>query len=129
MLHQSLTDQIIGVFFDVYRELGYGYAEAVYSAAMLVALREAGLKVEREVRVPVYFRGHLVGRYRADLVAEDKVLIDNKAAREDDGTWQPQMLNYLRATVLEVGLLLHFGRKPNFQRLIFTNDRKVPPIG
>ena len=126
--HQELTRKIIGVFYDVYNELGHGFLESVYEAAMLIALREAGLRAETQVPVVVNFRGYLVGDFRADLLVESAVLLELKAARALDPSHEAQLLNYLRATEIEVGLLLNFGVKPEFKRLAFDNERKRPQI-
>jgi GxxExxY protein len=122
--HQELTRRIIGVFYDVYNELGHGFLESVYEAAMLIALREAGLKAETQVPIAVYFRGNRVGDFRADLMVENAVLLELKAARAPDPSHEAQLLNYLRATEIEVGLLLNFGIKPEFKRLASDNERK-----
>ena len=126
--HQELTRKIIGVFYDVYNELGHGFLESVYQAAMLIALSEAGLRVETQVPIAVYFRGNRVGDFRADLMVESAVLLELKAARALDPSHEAQLLNYLRATEIEVGLLLNFGVKPEFKRLAFDNERKRPQI-
>ena len=126
--HQELTRKIIGVFYDVYNELGHGFLESVYQAAMLIALSEAGLRVETQVPIAVYFRGNRVGDFRADLMVESAVLLELKAARAPDPSHEAQLLNYLRATEIEVGLLLNFGVKPEFKRLAFDNERKRPQI-
>jgi GxxExxY protein len=123
-VHEALTEKVIGVFFDVYNELGYGFLECVYHKAMSFALREAGLLVRDEVPVPVYFRGYQVGDFSADIVVEDKVLLELKAVREFDASHEAQLLNYLRGTDVEVGLLMNFGPKPTFRRRAFSNDRK-----
>ncbi|MEP7339985.1 MAG: GxxExxY protein, partial [Acidobacteriota bacterium] len=120
----ELTDKIIGIFYDVYNELGHGFLEAVYRDAMLIALRQIGLKAEKECPVPVWFRGIEIGQYRADLIVEEKVILELKAARAIDPAHEAQLLHYLRATVIEVGLLLNFGPKPEFKRHAFDNDRK-----
>jgi len=112
------------VFYDVYNELGHGFLESVYEQALAVAFLEAGLKVERQVAVPVWFRGKSVGDFRADMVVEGKVLIELKAARTIESAHEKQLLNYLRATEIEVGLLLNFGAKAQFRRLVYENERK-----
>ena len=123
-IHEALTEKIIGVFYDVYNVLGHGFLESVYHNAMALALRDGGLAVESKPRIPVYFRGQLVGEFEADLVVEGKILLELKAARELDPAHEAQTLNYLRATSIEVGLLMNFGPKPKFRRLAFANDRK-----
>jgi GxxExxY protein len=120
----SLTERIIGVYFDVYNELGHGFLESVYQAAMLIALGEAGLDARSELEVPVTFRGHQVGIYRADIVVEQRIVVELKAARAIEAAHEAQLLHYLRATPFEVGLLLNFGAKPEFRRLVFQNSRK-----
>lgn len=123
-MHADLTRSIIGVFYDVYNELGHGFLESVYHNAMLVALRAAGLRAESKIQIPVYFRSHVVGEFEADILVEGKVLLELKAARTLDIAHESQLLNYLRATPIEVGLLLNFGTKPQVKRLIFDNPRK-----
>ena len=122
--HAELTDKIIGVYYDVYNELGYGFLESVYEESMAMALREAGLQAGRQVAVPVLFRGQQVGDFRADLLVEHKVILELKAARTLDRSHEAQLLHYLRATEIEIGLLLNFDEKPQFRRLLFDNERK-----
>jgi GxxExxY protein len=122
--HGEITEKVIGVFFDVYNELGFGFLESVYHRAMLIALAEAGLKVDTNVPLPVYFRGHLVGEFIADILVERAVILELKAADGLAAAHDSQLLNYLRATACEVGLLLNFGPKPKFKRLAFANERK-----
>lgn len=119
-----MTERIIGVFYEVYNELGHGFLESVYEEAMAVALPQAGLKVERQVPLRVTFRGVVVGDFRADLLVENSVLLELKASRDIDPAHEAQLLNYLRATEVEVGLLLNFGPKARFKRLAFENSRK-----
>ena len=120
----NLTDKIIGVFFDVYNELGYGFLESVYSSSLIIALSEAGLTVRAQVGIPVRFRERLVGEYRGDILVNDVVLLELKAARTLERSHEAQLLHYLRANEIEVGLLLNFGIRPQFRRLLFDNDRK-----
>jgi GxxExxY protein len=122
--HGEITEKIIGVFFDVYNELGFGFVEIVYHRALLIALAEAGLKVETQVNLPVFFRGHLVGDFLADILVERAVILELKAASELVPANESQLLNYLKASPVEVGLLLNFGPKPKFKRLVFDNERK-----
>jgi GxxExxY protein len=121
--HSELTDKIIGVFYDVYNELGQGFLESTYAEALLLALEESGLHAFREVPVPVWFRNRKVGQYYADLIVEGIVLLELKAARSLESAHEAQLLHYLRATEVEVGLLLNFGARPQFRRL-FDNERK-----
>jgi GxxExxY protein len=116
LLHCDLTERILGVYYDVYNEIGHGFLESVYNNCMFIALTKTGLSVRREVPVPVYFRGQDVGQFKADLVVEGCVLVELKAVQNLDRSHEAQVMNYLRATELEVGLLLNFGSpKPQFQ--------------
>ena len=127
--HGQLTEKIIGVFYEVYNELGHGFLESVYEGAMLIALIESGLKTANQVPTPVWFRGRMVGDFKADILVERAVILELKAARALESAHEAQLLNYLRATDIEVGLLLNFGVKPQFRRLAYDNDRKAPQIG
>ena len=122
--HSELTEKIIGVFYDVYNELGHGFLESTYAEALVVALEESGLSASREVQVPVWFRGRKIGQYYADLIVDGVVLLELKAARALDSAHEAQLLHYLRATEVEVGLLLNFGLRPQFRRLVYDNERK-----
>jgi len=124
MLHQDLTDQIIKAFYKVYNTLGYGFLEKVYQRAMLHELRKSGLYCQEEHPICVFYDGIKVGDYRADIIVNDLVIIENKAAEGLSEENEFQLINYLKATQIEVGLLLNFGRKPEFRRKIFTNDKK-----
>jgi GxxExxY protein len=122
--HEQLTEKIIGVFFDVYNELGYGFLESVYEESMGIALSDAGISIERQVPVPVWFRGREIGVFRADLLVDRKVLLELKSARSIESAHEAQLLHYLKATEVEIGLLLNFGHRAQFRRLIFDNPRK-----
>jgi GxxExxY protein len=127
LLHKGITDRILGSFYQVHRELGPGYLESVYARGMEWALLDDGLRVEREVPVSVYFRGRQVGVFRADMIVESVVLLEFKAGDRLDPSAEPQLLNYLRGTRLELGFVLHFGPRASFIRRIMTNDRKLIP--
>jgi GxxExxY protein len=122
--HRELTEKIIGAFYEVYNELGHGFLESVYERALAIPLVQAGMKVERQVAVAVWFRGEQIGDFRADMMIDRKVLLELKAARTIDQAHEEQLLNYLRATEIEVGLVLNFGIKPQFRRLVYENERK-----
>ena len=122
--HTELTRKIIGVFLQVYGELGYGFLESVYRSAMVIALTEAGVVVEPEVRLQARFRGRPIGTFRADMLVEGAVLVELKAAQAIDSVHVAQLLNYLRCSVLEIGLILNFGPTPKVRRLAFANHRK-----
>ena len=120
----ALTQEIIGVYYEVYNELGTGFLESVYQKSLALALQSAGLAVCSRIDIPVWFRGHQVGKFEGDLLVEKCVLLELKAARTLDSTHQAQLMNYLRATDIEVGLLLNFGPKPEFKRVAYDNSRK-----
>jgi GxxExxY protein len=122
--YSEVTEKIIGTFYDVYNELGYGFLESVYEESLVIALRQAGLMVNRQVSVPVWFRNHKVGEFRADVTVENCVLLELKCAKGLDPAHEAQILHYLKSTDIEVGLLLNFGLKPQFRRLLFDNERK-----
>jgi GxxExxY protein len=122
--HSELTEGLIGTFYEVYNELGFGFVESVYEIAMCIALRSKGFTVERQSPVPVWFRGQQIGNFFADLVVNQSVILELKAARALEPSHIAQVLNYLRATAIEVGLVLNFGPRPSVRRLLFTNDRK-----
>ncbi|AOZ98025.1 GxxExxY protein [Flavobacterium commune] len=124
LLHEELTNLIIKTFYEVYNELGYGFLEKVYQNSLYLELKNKGLKVEPQKRIPVFYKGTEVGEYFADLMVEDKIILELKAADYIVKEFENQILNYLRATDCEVGLLLNFGKKPEFKRKIFENDRK-----
>ena len=122
--HGTLTQKILGVFYDVYNELGHGFLESVYHRSLVLALESVGLSVCSRVTIPVWFRGNEVGHFQADILVESCVLLELKATRTLDSSHRAQLLNYLRATEIEVGLLLNFGEKPEFKRLILDNLKK-----
>lgn len=123
--HVELTRTIIGCFYHIYNELGYGFLEKVYENALAISLRKAGLTVGQQVPIDVYFEGQIVGQYEADLVVNDTVILELKAARNIDPKHEAQLLNYLKATCYEVGLLFNFGaEKAELKRKAFSNSRK-----
>lgn len=124
LIHKELTDIILKAFFDVYNELGYGFLEKVYQNSLYIELKSKGLKVEAQRQVKVNFKGFEVGEYYPDLIIEDKIILELKAAECIVEEHENQLINYLRATNIEVGLLLNFGRKPEFKRKVFENSRK-----
>lgn len=124
LLHEELTKTIIKTFYEVYNELGYGFLEKVYQNSLYLELKNKGLKVEAQKRIAVFYKGTEVGEYYADLMVEDTIILELKAADYIVKDFENQILNYLRATDCEVGLLLNFGKKPEFKRKIFENDRK-----
>ena len=123
-----LTERILHAFYAVYNELGAGFLESVYQQAMVIALTELDIGVVAEASIGVSFRGRSVGTFRADLVVDDAVIVELKAGRALEPAHEAQLLNLLRASRYELGMLLHFGPKPQFRRLVFSNDRKGPQI-
>jgi GxxExxY protein len=126
--HGLITDRILRVFYEVYNELGHGFLESVYHRSLVLVLESAGMRVCSRVAIPVWFRGSQVGHFEADLLVEDCVLLELKAARMLDSSHRAQLMNYLRATEIEVGLLLNFGERPEFKRVIFDNLKKQRAI-
>ncbi len=124
MKHEEITEKIIQAFYKVYNTLGYGFLERVYLNAMYIELTAMGLKTEKEKRILVYYFGNVVGDYNADLIVEAAVAAELKAIEILVQANEHQLINYLKATNIEVGLLLNFGRKPQIKRKIFDNDKK-----
>jgi GxxExxY protein len=124
--HGDVSFAIIRAFYDVYNELGFGFLESVYRESMTLLLRSQGHRVDQELPVEVYFRGQSVGLYRADMVVDEKVIVELKCARSLDSAHEAQLLNYLKATDFEIGLLLNFGHKPQFKRMIFDVLKNHP---
>lgn len=124
MKHEAITQKIIGAFYDVYNVLGYGFLEKVYANAMAIELRKREMQVACQLPINVYYEEQVVGEYFADMLVEDLVIVEFKAARQLLPEHEAQLLNYLNATTCEVGLLFNFGPKPEFTRKIFDNDRK-----
>ena len=118
LAHAGVTRTIIGCFFEVYRELGYGFPEAVYRRALGIVIRAAGLSATEEVPLNVHFRGEVIGRFYADLLVEGVVLIEVKATATVETYAVAQLLNYLKAAGGGIGLLLNFGREPGVKRLV-----------
>lgn len=125
LLHEELTDAIIKTFYEVYNELGCGFLEKVYQNSLYLELKNKGYKVEAQKKINVYYKGTEVGEYFADLIVENAVILELKAADCIIKDFENQILNYLRATDCEVGLLLNFGKKPEFKRKIYENSRKI----
>lgn len=125
LLHEELTDVIIKTFYEVYNELGYGFLERVYLNSLYLELKSKGLNVEAQRKIEVYYKGIEVGEYYADLIVENLIILELKAADSIAPAFENQILNYLRGTNCEVGLLLNFGKKPEFKRKVFENSRKI----
>lgn len=122
--HSDLTEKIIGAFYAVYSTLGYGFLEDVYQKALVIELEKCGLNPKTEQSIEVYYSNHLVGKYFADIIVNDLVIVELKAVKTLITEHEAQLLNYLKATPYEVGLLLNFGPKPETKRRSFDNSRK-----
>lgn len=125
--HASLTKQILKAFYDVYNTLGYGFLERIYQNALYFELQNRGFVVEAQKKIQVYYKGREVGDYFADLVVNNVVILELKAAECIVDAFESQLTNYLKATNIEVGLLLNFGKKPEFRRKMWVNDAKDLP--
>ena len=124
MLYEETTEEIIKGFYHTYNQLGYGFLEKVYENAISLELSSRGFSISRQVPISVYYKGENVGDFYADIIVNDKILLELKAAEDIVPAHRNQIINYLKATRIEVGLLLNFGEKPKFERFIFTNNRK-----
>ena len=120
LLHKDLTDLIIQAFYKVYNELGYGFLEKVYEKALIIELKKIGLLIEQQVKIKVFYDETQVGFYLADLLVESSVIVEIKAAESLGYEHECQLINYLKASNVEVGLLLNFGKKPTFKRKVFS---------
>jgi GxxExxY protein len=124
LLHKEITDKVIKAFYTVYNNLGYGFLEKVYENAMYCELEGYGLLVEQQKLINVFYKNKQVGEYYADLFVNNRIILELKACESLAQEHEFQLINYLKATDIEVGLLLNFGKKPEFRRKIFTNDEK-----
>jgi GxxExxY protein len=122
--HSDLTRQILRAFFNLHTELGYGFSEKVYENSLAIFLRELGMKVQQQVPIHVYYHGQAVGEYIADMLVNDIVMLELKAVSKINEDHAAQLLNYLKATDIEVGLVLNFGQTAEFRRRVYDNDRK-----
>ena len=122
--HKEITDIILKSFYEVYNELGEGFLESVYESALNMVLTGYGLSVERQKNISVFFRGKEVGDFKADLIVNQKIILELKAVSAFNPAHEAQLINYLKATNIEVGLLLNFGKKPEFKRFVYDNKRK-----
>ena len=124
LLHKELSSKIIKCFYIVYNSLGFGFLEKVYENALMIELSKNGLKAEKQRPIKVFYNNQPVGAYFADIIVEDSIIVELKAAEFVVEEHELQLINYLKATEIEIGLLLNFGKNPEFKRKIFTNDRK-----
>lgn len=124
LLNREITDKIIKAYYKVYNELGYGFLERVYENALFIELTDMGLECVKQRAIDVFYKGIKVGNYFADIVVEGKVILELKATEGIAEEHEFQLVNYLKATEIEVGLLLNFGKTPEFKRKVFTNNNK-----
>ena len=124
MFEEELTGRIIKAFYKVYNTLGHGFIESVYHNAMMLELIDQGFVVETERPIAVYYEGRIVGTFNADLLVNSSVMIELKATDSIHPAHEAQLTNYLRATEVEIGLLFNFGKKPEFKRKFFSNEKK-----
>lgn len=122
--HSELTDKIIKCFYTVYNQLGYGFLEKVYENALLIELRKMGLNAEKQIAIKVYYDQQEVGDYYADIIVNQLVILELKATQTMAAAHEAQLVNYLKATQIEVGLLLNFGLQPEIKRRVFLNVSK-----
>ena len=126
--HSELTEKLINTYYTLYNELGYGFLESIYQKAFALMLRERGISFSEQHPIRVTFHGAALGDFFADLLVESAVLVELKAMRDLEQAHERQLLNYLRATDIEVGLLFNFGPRPQFRRLAFDNNNKRPQV-
>jgi len=122
--HKELTEKIINIFYRVYNTLGYGFLEKVYENAMMIEFKREGIPAVFQSPIRVFYEGEAIGEYYADILVDNKVIVEIKAAKQLVEENEAQLLNYLKATDIEVGLLLNFGPKPEVKRKAFDNTRK-----
>ena len=125
LLHKDLTELILKTYYEVYNELGYGFLEKVYQNAMYLELKNKGFQVIAQKKIKVFYKSLEVGDYYADLMINETIILELKAAEYIVEEYEQQLINYLRGTNCEVGLLLNFGKKPEFRRKVFENSRKI----
>ena len=122
--HKELTEKIIRIFYRIYNELGYGFLEKVYENAMMIEFKIECIPAISQFPIKVFYKEEVIGEYYADILVDEKVIVEIKATRTLALEHEAQLLNYLRATDIEVGLLLNFGPKPQIKRKVFDNSRK-----
>ena len=120
--HSELSKKIIAAAFAVHKELGYGFVEKVYKNALAIELGEVGIKCAVEVPLKVLYHRKTVGDYYADMIVDDKIIIEVKALSDLEPIHEVQLVNYLKATGLHVGLLINFGQSVKVKRRIFGYD-------
>jgi len=124
MIHQELSNKVIGAFYNVYNFLGYGFLEKVYENALMFELKSFHLNADQQKRIQVRYKEIIAGDYFADILVENSIILELKEAENICEEQIAQLTNYLKATEIELGILFNFGKKPEFKRVIFTNDKK-----
>jgi GxxExxY protein len=124
LLHGDLTSIIIGAFYETFNEMGTGFNELICRRGLATVLRMRGLNAVEEDEIPVWFRGELLAKFKADIVVNDAILVEVKAVRELEDWHTAQILNYLKASTIEVGLLVNFGKRADYKRFVMMNHRK-----
>jgi len=122
--YRELTEKIIEIFYKVYNRLGYGFLEKIYENAMIIELKKGNINAISQFPIKVSYEGEIIGEYYADIMVDSKVIVEIKASKRLIEENEAQLLNYLRATDIEIGLLLNFGTKPEVKRKAFDNSRK-----
>jgi len=122
--HSEITEKIIKAYYNVYNKLGFGFLEKVYENSMMIELKKFGLNCARQFPIKVIYDREQVGEYFADILVENSVIIELKAAEALHPDHESQLVNYLKATEIEVGILLNFGKKPEFKRKVFSKEYK-----
>ena len=125
---RDITALILKAFYEIYNELGTGFLESVYEKALTIALQNYGLQIENQKEIPVFPRGKNIGYFKSDIIVNGKIVLELKAVNQIDKTQEAQLINYLKASSIEIGLLLNFGRKPEFERFVFSNDKSKETI-
>ena len=120
MLYEDITSEIIKIFYKVNNTLGYGFLEKVYENAIILELKKAGIKIKQQENIKVFYEGEEVGNYYADIIVEDKIILELKCCENLRDEHRNQLINYLKATNMKVGLLLNFGKNSEFKRVIFS---------
>jgi GxxExxY protein len=128
LLERETMYHVIGAFFEVYKILGFGFLEHVYREALERELAERARRVQKEVLVPVWYKGAVISSQRVDLIVDDKVVVEIKSTELLAAAAPRQLRNYLRATTYEVGLLLHFGPRPRFSRMVHSQKPTTGPV-
>ena len=123
-IYSEITDLVIKAFYNVYNKLGYGFLEKVYENGMMIELKRLGLNAEKQKQLKVFYDEFEIGEYYADLILNDCVIVELKAAEAICPEHEAQLVNYLKATDIEVGLLLNFGKEPKFKRRVLTSEFK-----